>query len=99
MAQVLVEGRREQTRRQRQWRQMPLGSGICTAAWGRLVGAGTGVIMATVVAAPGAGTPISEDESDRLSRRDLLLLRLELLRQRRSSTPIAAVPRATRSTR
>jgi len=58
--------------------------------------------MATPMApAVGAGTPTPDDDGERLGRRDLLVLKLELLRQRRAaaSAVSAATQRVTRSTR
>jgi hypothetical protein len=62
--------------------------------------------MGTPVASTaGSMGPATADDADRLGRRDLLVLRLELLRRRRSTSGFAAVgaapsgQRATRSTR
>lgn len=55
--------------------------------------------MATPVASTvGAATPMPDDDAERLGRRDLLVLKLELLRRRRGAV-VAAAQRATRSTR
>jgi hypothetical protein len=62
--------------------------------------------MATPVASTaGAIGPATADDAERLGRRDLLVLRLELLRRRRATSGLATVgaapsgQRATRNTR
>jgi hypothetical protein len=53
----------------------------------------------TAVSTAGAGAA-GPDDDERLSRRDLLVLKLELLRQRRAVSPVTVgAQRATRSTR
>jgi hypothetical protein len=47
----------------------------------------------------GSGRSASERDVDRLDRRDLLVLKLELRRRRRQGAVAAAGQRATRSTR
>jgi len=76
---------------------------MAPARWGNEVaaflGAGTGAIMATtVVSAVGPATPTPAEDAERLDRRDLLVLKLEVLRRRRELVT-AAFQRATRSTR
>ena len=56
--------------------------------------------MATASASPAGASRSGQDRNaDRLERRDLLVLRLELERLRRTATSAAAAQRSTRNTR